>query len=98
MLVLGPGHRARRQASHKTPYDTGTFASTGTSVATLGVLRAAEALRDNLLDPASELSGSPVEECRLGDGKVCRGARSLSLEQLYLDAPLKDKLHVARKV
>ena len=28
----------------KTPYDTGTFASTGTSVATLGVQRAAEAI------------------------------------------------------
>src|SRR5205085_7967430 len=39
----------------RTPYDTGTFASPGTSVATLGVQRAAEALRDNLLELTSQL-------------------------------------------
>src|SRR5262249_477768 len=48
----------------QTPYDTGTFASTGTSVATLGVQKAAEALRENLLDLASQLSGMAVEQCR----------------------------------
>jgi CO/xanthine dehydrogenase Mo-binding subunit/aerobic-type carbon monoxide dehydrogenase small subunit (CoxS/CutS family) len=84
--------------SDQTPYDTGTFASTGTSVATLGVQRAAEALRENLLDLASQLSGVPVEQCRLEDGQVCCGERSLSLQHLYEAAPLPDKLHVARKV
>ena len=54
----------------KTPYDTGTFASTGTSVATLGVQRAAEALRESLLDLASQITGVPVEQCRLDDGQV----------------------------
>jgi CO/xanthine dehydrogenase Mo-binding subunit/aerobic-type carbon monoxide dehydrogenase small subunit (CoxS/CutS family) len=82
----------------KTPYDTGTFASTGTSVATLGVQRAAEALRDSLLDLASQVTGVPLEQCRLDDGQVRCGDRSLSLEQLYEAAPLRDKLHVARKV
>jgi CO/xanthine dehydrogenase Mo-binding subunit/aerobic-type carbon monoxide dehydrogenase small subunit (CoxS/CutS family) len=82
----------------KTPYDTGTFASTGTSVATLGVERAAEALRENLLDLASQLSGVPVERCLLEDGHVRCGDRLLSLRQLYEAAPLRDKLHVARKV
>ena len=82
----------------KTPYDTGTFASTGTSVATLGVQRAAEALRESLLDLASQLSGVPVEQCRLDDGHVRCGDRSLSLQELYDDAPLRDKLHVSRKV
>jgi CO/xanthine dehydrogenase Mo-binding subunit len=82
----------------KNPYDTGTFASTGTSVATLGVQRAAEALRDNLLDLASELSGVPVDQCQLEEGKVRCGDRSLSLQQLYEAAPLPDKLHAARKV
>jgi putative selenate reductase molybdopterin-binding subunit len=82
----------------KTPYDTGTFASTGTSVATLGVQRAAEGLRESLLDLASQVSGVPVEECRLEDGHVRCGDRSLSLQKLHQSAPLPDKLHVSRKV
>jgi CO/xanthine dehydrogenase Mo-binding subunit/aerobic-type carbon monoxide dehydrogenase small subunit (CoxS/CutS family) len=82
----------------KTPYDTGTFASTGTSVATLGVQRAAEALRESLLAVASQLSGVPIEQCRLEDGRVRCGERGFSLQQLYEQAPLPDKLHVARKV
>src|SRR6516165_843401 len=51
--------------SDKNPYDTGTFASTGTSVATLGVQKAAEALRESLLDLASELTGVPLTQCAL---------------------------------
>jgi CO/xanthine dehydrogenase Mo-binding subunit/aerobic-type carbon monoxide dehydrogenase small subunit (CoxS/CutS family) len=82
----------------KTPYDTGTFASTGTSVATLAVQRAAEGLRENLLDLASQVSGVPVEQCGLEDGSVRCGDRSLSLRQLHDAAPLRDKLHVSRKV
>lgn len=42
----------------RTPYDTGTFASTGISVATLGVQKAAEALREALLDLAGQLWGA----------------------------------------
>jgi CO/xanthine dehydrogenase Mo-binding subunit/aerobic-type carbon monoxide dehydrogenase small subunit (CoxS/CutS family) len=82
----------------KNPYDTGTFASTGTSVATLGVQKAAEALRDNLLELASQLTGVPVEQCRLEEGRVRAGDRSLALPQLYAAAPLRDKLQVSRKV
>jgi CO/xanthine dehydrogenase Mo-binding subunit/aerobic-type carbon monoxide dehydrogenase small subunit (CoxS/CutS family) len=82
----------------RTPYDTGTFASTGTSVATLAVQRAAEALRESLLEVASQVSGVPVEQCRLEDGSVRCGDQSLSLQQLHDAAPLRDKLHVARKV
>src|SRR5438477_2197758 len=82
----------------KTHYDTGTFASTGTSVATLAVQRAAEGLRESLLDLASQVSGVPVEQCRLEDGGVRCGDRSLSLRQLHDAAPLRDKLHVSRKV
>jgi len=82
----------------KTPYDTGTFASTGTSVATLGVHKAAEALRENLLDVASQLSGVSIDRCRLDDGQVLCGDQALSLKQLHDAAPLRDKLHVSRKV
>jgi putative selenate reductase molybdopterin-binding subunit len=79
------------------PYDTGTFASTGTSVATLAVEKAATAMRDNLLELASQISGSPLDQCELEHGKVRCGARSLTLQQLYTNAPLRNKLHVARK-
>jgi CO/xanthine dehydrogenase Mo-binding subunit len=82
----------------KTPYDTGTFASTGTSVATLGVQRAAEALRDNLLDLASQISNVAIDQCHLGDGHVRCGDQSLSLQALHAAAPLDDKLHASRKV
>jgi CO/xanthine dehydrogenase Mo-binding subunit/aerobic-type carbon monoxide dehydrogenase small subunit (CoxS/CutS family) len=82
----------------KTPYDTGTFASTGTSVATLGVQKAAEAMRDNLLELASQVTKVPVEKCQLEEGVVRCGDRSLSLRELHDTAPLHDKLHVARKV
>ena len=79
------------------PYDTGTFASTGTSVATLAVEKAANAMRDNLLELASEISGSPLDQCELEHGKVRCGARSLTLQELYTNAPLRSKLHVVRK-
>ena len=82
----------------KTPYDTGTFASTGTSVATLGVQKAAEALRESLVDLASQLSGVAVEQCHLTDGHMRCGDRLLSLQELHAAAPLRDKLHVSRKV
>jgi putative selenate reductase molybdopterin-binding subunit len=81
----------------KNPYDTGTFASTGTSIAALGVQRAAEALRDNLLEVASQVSGAPLDRCSLEDGRVHCGDRSLTLRELYEAAPLREKLHVARK-
>jgi CO/xanthine dehydrogenase Mo-binding subunit len=79
------------------PYDTGTFASTGTSVATLAVLKSAQAMRENLLDVASQISGAAVELCELQHGKVRCGDRSLSLRELYTAAPLRSKLHVSRK-
>lgn len=82
----------------KNPYDTGTFASTGISVSTLGVQRAAEALRDNLVELAADLSGAPTEQCGLEDGRVRCGERSMTLKELYEAAPLPEKLHVSRKV
>src|SRR5271166_7055359 len=50
-----------------TPYDTGTFASTGTVVAGQAVALTATALRDNILDYASRHMEVPLAECRLAD-------------------------------
>jgi putative selenate reductase molybdopterin-binding subunit len=58
----------------RTGYDTGAFASTGTTVAANAVRLAAEALRERILDFASEHSGASREECRLDDDAVrCNG-------------------------
>ena len=81
----------------RTPYDTGTFGSTGTSVATVAVNKAAEALRDSLLDVASALREVPAAECRLEDGRVrCRN-HSITLSELCARSPFRDKLQVSRK-
>ncbi len=58
-----------------TPYDTGTFASTGTVVAGQAVALAAAALRDNILGFAARHTGS---RCRIaGSSKRmrCRAVR-----------------------
>jgi Aerobic-type carbon monoxide dehydrogenase, large subunit CoxL/CutL homologs len=81
----------------RTPYDTGTFGSTGTSVATLAVNKAADALKESLLDVASILTKVPASECRIENDHVQCGNRSITLKELYATSPFRDKLHVARK-
>jgi CO/xanthine dehydrogenase Mo-binding subunit/aerobic-type carbon monoxide dehydrogenase small subunit (CoxS/CutS family) len=66
-----------------TPYDTGTFASTGTVVAGQAVALTAAALRDNILDYASRHTQVPVAECRLADDAVICGNRSIPLAELH---------------
>jgi CO/xanthine dehydrogenase Mo-binding subunit/aerobic-type carbon monoxide dehydrogenase small subunit (CoxS/CutS family) len=64
----------------RAPYDTGTFASTGTVVAGKAIALAAEALRDNILDYAC---GVNREGARLTADAVLCGNRTLPLEQLH---------------
>ena len=66
-----------------TPYDTGTFASTGTVVAGQAVGLTAAALRDNILDFASRHAGVPAAECRLADDAVICGTRRIALAELH---------------
>ena len=49
----------------RTPYDTGTFASTGTVVAGKAVHLAAEAMALDNIDFASRHTGVPVDHCHL---------------------------------
>jgi putative selenate reductase molybdopterin-binding subunit len=65
------------------PYDTGTFASTGTVVAGQAVALTAAALRDNILEYASRHRGVPRAECRLADDQVIYGAQCIPLSELY---------------
>ena len=69
----------------RAPYDTGTFASTGTVVAGKAVANAAEALRENILDYASRSRRVERHACRLdGDAVIC-GNHRVKLVDLYQD-------------
>ena len=67
----------------KTPYDSGTFASTGTVVAGQAVALTAAALRDNILEYASRNSGVDRSACRMEDGAVLCGNRRITLKDLH---------------
>lgn len=66
-----------------TPYDTGTFASTGTVVAGQAVERTATALRENILAYASRYVGCEPAHCRLQDDAVICANRKISLSELH---------------
>ncbi len=65
------------------PYDTGTFASTGTVVAGQAVRLAAVALRDNILAFASKHTRADAATCRLDDDAAVCGNRRIPLPELY---------------
>jgi putative selenate reductase molybdopterin-binding subunit len=67
-----------------TPYDTGTFASTGTVVAGQAVNLTAKTLRDNILDFASRHTGVAAADCRLDDGVVVCGNQQIALTDLHV--------------
>ena len=70
----------------RTGYDTGAFASTGTTVAGKAVALTADALRERLLAFAAEHTGAAVGACRLkGDAVVCDGRR-IGLAELHAAA------------
>jgi putative selenate reductase molybdopterin-binding subunit len=66
-----------------TPFDTGTFASTGTVVAGQAVALAAAALRDNILEFAGRHTGLAPSACRLEDEYVVCGTRRVPLTELH---------------
>ena len=66
-----------------TPYDTGTFASTGTVVAGKAVGLAAETLRDAILDYAARHTGVDRAACRLEADHVLCGNRRIRLTALH---------------
>jgi CO/xanthine dehydrogenase Mo-binding subunit len=66
-----------------TPYDTGTFASTGTVVAGQAVGMSATALRQNILKFAAQHTGTDPESWSLEEGQVTSGNRRISLRDLH---------------
>ena len=81
-----------------TPYDTGTFASTGTVVAGKAVHLTAQALREDILAFAGRHTGTDPERCRLdGDAVVC-GDRPIPLADLHAaGTALGHRFTVSRK-
>ena len=82
----------------RTPYDTGTFASTGMVVAGKAVHIAAEAMSQDILDFASRHTGADPESCRLdGDAVVCGNKRILLSELHAAGAEIDHRFEVRRK-
>ena len=82
------GTRADRIAlvngdTDRTPYDTGTFASTGTVVAGQAVTLTATALRNNIVELASRHFGCKPGDCRLQDDAILCADRKIPLTHLY---------------
>jgi CO/xanthine dehydrogenase Mo-binding subunit/aerobic-type carbon monoxide dehydrogenase small subunit (CoxS/CutS family) len=78
--------RAIQSDTDRTGYDTGPFASAGTTVAAKATQMAAEALRDHMLNIAARSSGAPLEKCRLeADAVVCGGKR-VALAEFHRNA------------
>ncbi|MFD6985705.1 molybdopterin-dependent oxidoreductase, partial [Streptomyces sp. NPDC059956] len=70
----------------RTGFDTGAFASAGLFVAGNAVLRAANAVRDRILDFAATYTGVHVVMCSMDDDNVVCGDESVSLATLVAKA------------
>jgi len=82
----------------RTPYDTGTFASTGTVVAGKAVHITAQALCDDILDFASRHTGADRDQCRLDNDAVVCGNRRILLAELFADgAKVDHRFAVSRR-
>ncbi|MEU4587330.1 molybdopterin-dependent oxidoreductase [Kitasatospora aureofaciens] len=66
----------------RTGFDTGAFASTGLFVAGNAVLRAADAVRDRILEFAAARTGVQVALCSMDDDGVLCGDRRVPLAEL----------------
>ncbi len=68
-------------------YDTGAFASAGTTVAGKALHGAAVNLREILLGTASRVSGVPADECLIGPDGVDAAGQRLTWAELIEQAP-----------
>jgi CO/xanthine dehydrogenase Mo-binding subunit len=82
----------------KTPYDTGTFASTGTVVAGQAVEKTAVALRDVLIDFTCRNFGGEPATCSLQDDAIVCANRKIPLTEIHAaGAKIGDRFVVRRK-
>ncbi|MEU6294021.1 molybdopterin-dependent oxidoreductase [Streptomyces erythrochromogenes] len=82
----------------RTGFDTGAFASAGLFVAGNAVLRAANAVRDRILEFAAAHTGVHVVLCSMDDAGVVCGDRRMSLAELVALARIRGiRFEAARK-
>jgi putative selenate reductase molybdopterin-binding subunit len=82
----------------KTPYDTGTFASTGTVVAGQAVEKTARALREVLINFAGRHFGCEPANCELLDDAIVCANRRIPLTELRAaGTAVGDRFEVRRK-
>jgi len=79
--------RIRQSDTDVVSYDTGAFASAGTTVAGKALYSAALALRDLLLQTAAGLAGVPASDCELGVDGVTAGGGVVRFAELIEAAP-----------
>lgn len=80
-----------------TPYDTGTFASTGTVVAGQAVALTASALRDNILELSGRHFGCNGADCQMQHNTVICGNSSISLGELFKIGTAQGHLFEAKR-
>ncbi len=73
-----------------TPYDTGTFASTGTVVAGKAVALTAEAMAENIFEYAARHTGTQPTDWKLEEGFVVSATQRIALSDLHA-AGTRDK-------
>ena len=82
----------------RTPYDTGTFASTGTVVAGKAVFLTAEAMREDILSFSSRMTGADLDKCTLDNEAVVCGKKRISLAEIFAaGAEVKHRFTVSRR-
>ncbi len=72
-------------------YDSGAFASAGTTVAGKALHAAAIALRGILIDTAVSITGTDAAECTLGPDGVTAGSRLVGFPELIAAAPAEHR-------
>ena len=81
----------------QTPYDTGTFASTGTVVAGKGVALTAAALLENILEYAARHTDTSASLWKLEEGFVVSANRRIPLSELHAAGTKDDHRFEAKR-
>jgi putative selenate reductase molybdopterin-binding subunit len=77
-----------------TPFDVGAYASSTTIISGGAVKKAAEKVRAQVLEAASRMLGTPVENLAWGDNQVytlCECRKSVTMTEIALQSMYKDK-------
>ena len=81
--------QVRQSDTDLVEHDTGAFGSAGTVVAGKATLAAALELATRIQTVAASLTGAPLADCRLVDGAVECGDRSVPMKEIYDAARLQ---------